>query len=155
MDYSQVNSEATSQATAAMAGPMGMVFGIVLLVISIVSLVAAWRIFTKAGQPGWAAIIPFYNLYILLKIIQKPVWWIILFLIPYVNIVMAFLMGVGLAKAFGKSAVFGIFLIAIIPIGPFIIAFDNSKYLYGKGASVPQKPAEETPPTPPTPAPAA
>lgn len=48
-------------------------------------IIAMWRIFTKAGQPGWAAIIPFYNIYVLMKVVGRPGWWLILFLIPLVN----------------------------------------------------------------------
>lgn len=118
-----------------------------MLIVSIISLVAAWKIFTKAGKPGWAAIIPLYNIYVMLQIIKKPGWWILLFLIPYVNIVMAVLLAIGLAKAFGKSVVFGIVFLMIIPVGQFIIAFGDSKYVYGASTPAEKKvePAATTP----------
>ena len=75
----------------------------VLLVIA-----SLWKIFVKAGKPGWAAIVPIYNLVVLLEIVGKPIWWIVLFLIPCANIVAAVLVALGLAKSFGKETGFAI-----------------------------------------------
>ena len=57
------------------------------LLLSIVLIAAQWKIYTKAGKPGWACIIPIYNLIVLLEIVGKPVWWFLLLLVPCVNIV--------------------------------------------------------------------
>ena len=64
---------------------------------------AGWKVFTKAGQPGWAILIPFYNTYVLLKIVGRPGWWLVLMFIPLVNIVIAIIVAIDLAKSFGKS----------------------------------------------------
>lgn len=71
---------------------------IVFAVIAIIMIAALWKIFTKAGQPGWAAIIPIYNIYILCKVVGRPGWWVILTLIPLVGIVIGIILAVDLAK---------------------------------------------------------
>ena len=61
-------------------------------------IVALWKLFEKAGKPGWAAIIPIYNVVVILEMVGKPVWWIVLFIVPIANFVVAFLIAVELAK---------------------------------------------------------
>ncbi len=76
------------------------------------------------------AIIPIYNIYVLLKIVGRPGWWLLLFLIPIVNIVFLVILAIDVAKAYGKDAVFGIFLNFFLnPIGSLILGFGSSKYL--------------------------
>src|SRR3990172_4051958 len=87
------------------------VFVIALVVLMIGSV---WKVFTKAGKPGWACIVPIYNVIVLLEIAGKPLWWIILMIIPLVNIVIAILLAIEVAKNFGKTAGFGIGL-ALLP----------------------------------------
>ena len=92
--------------------------------------------FVKAGHPGWAAIIPIYNIYIVLKIVGRPGWWLILFLIPVVNFVVGILVSIDLAKSFGKSAAWGVVLLFIFNIvGYLILGFGSDQYL---GPSVTQ-----------------
>ena len=67
-----------------------------------------WKMFVKAGQQGWLAIIPILNIYILIKIAGREGWWIILFLIPCINIVVAAIVYIDVAGKFGKSAAYGI-----------------------------------------------
>ena len=64
---------------------------IVGLLVAILVIAGLWRVFTKAGKPGWAALIPIYNLIVLLQITGKPAWWLLLFLIPGVNVIMLIL----------------------------------------------------------------
>ena len=106
-------------------GIVGMLIGLAFIVLMIAS---AWKVFTKAGQPGWAAIIPIYNVIVLLKIIGKPWWWIIGLLIPFVNFVVMILMAVGLAKVFGKGIGFAIGLILLSFIFYPILAFGDATY---------------------------
>ena len=109
------------------------VLNIINVVVSIISIVALWKVFSKAGKPGWGAIIPFYNLYLLLKIAGKPGWWLILFLIPFVNIYAAFSMSIGVAKAFNRSTMFGIFMLGLLSfIGYLMLAFGKSTYAGGQ-----------------------
>src|SRR5262249_49767145 len=93
-------------------GPGATAFEIALLVLL---FGAMWRVFQKAGKPGWAAIIPIYNIIVLLEITGKPLWWIVLFFIPIVNLVAAVLVSLTLAKRFGKGVGFGIGIV-LLPI---------------------------------------
>ena len=74
---------------AAAGGIMAFLAGImfVMMLPMLVTLIAVWKVCTKAGKPGWAAIIPIYNLIVLFEITGKPIWWIVLFLIPVVNFI--------------------------------------------------------------------
>lgn len=102
--------------------------GIIGLVIGIAFLVAFWKVFEKAGYAGWKAIIPFYNAYIILKIAGKPGWWLLLYFVPIVNIIFAFITYIALAQSFGRSALFGFFLLGLIPVGWFVLAFGSDTY---------------------------
>jgi len=75
-----------------------------------------WRIFEKAGKPGWAAIIPIYNVIVMLEIVGRPWWWLILLLIPVVNIVVGFLLALDMSRSFGHDLAFalGLFFLGII-----------------------------------------
>jgi hypothetical protein len=118
---------------AAMQAQGGMPTGtlIFLLAISLFIIVSMWKVYTKAGKPGWAAIIPIYNLVVLLQIVRKPLWWIVMFLIPFVNFIFCILVYVELAKSFGKGVGFAIGLLFLSPIFMAILAFGSAKYLYG------------------------
>lgn len=91
-------------------------------------IASLWKIFSKAGKPGWACIVPIYNIIVMLEIVEKPAWWIILYLIPFVNITVAIIINIELAKVFGKDTGFAIGMIIL----PFIffpmLAFGNSQY---------------------------
>ncbi|MFY7896491.1 MAG: DUF5684 domain-containing protein, partial [Phycisphaerales bacterium] len=62
-----------------------------LLWIALIVLVIAgsWKVFAKAGQPGWAVLVPIFNTYTLLKIVGRPWWWLLLLFIPFVNFIIA------------------------------------------------------------------
>jgi hypothetical protein len=105
-----------------------IVSGIIGLAIVIFFVVVWWKIFRKAGQPGWAILIPFYNLYVMLKVAGKPGWWLILFLIPIVNFIIGILMIVGLAQNFGKGTGFVLGLIFLGVIFLPILAFGSATY---------------------------
>lgn len=82
----------------------------------------------KAGKPGWAAIIPIYNIIVLLQIADKPLWWIILFLIPLVNLIMAILVSIAVAEKFGKGAGFGVGLALLGLFFYPILGFGDAQY---------------------------
>jgi hypothetical protein len=108
---------------------VGIVPVIISLAFAVFIIAAMWRIFTKAGKPGWAAIIPIYNLYVLLKITGRPGWWLVLFIIPFVNFVMSIILALDVAKSFGKSGVFGIFGLWIFSfVGYPILGFGSATY---------------------------
>ena len=107
------------------AGGILIVAYIVVLVLFIAGM---WKTFQKAGEPGWAAIVPIYNLIVLLEIAGKPVWWFLLMLIPFVNIVILAMVCIALAKNFGKGAGFGLGLLFLSPIFYPILAFGDARY---------------------------
>lgn len=105
-----------------------MFTALIWLAIVVVVVVGVWKVFEKAGKPGWAAIIPIYNLIVLLEIAGKPLWWIVLFLIPLVNLVAAILVGIAVAKCFGKGTGFGVGLALLGCIFFPILGFGDAKY---------------------------
>ncbi len=105
--------------------PISMIFG---LLVALLLIVAMWKVFTKAGQPGWASIIPIYNLYIWCKIVGRPGWWIILLLIPFVNIIVGIILCIDMAKSFGKGVGFGIGLALLGIIFWPILGFGSAQY---------------------------
>lgn len=109
------------------AGSFG-IFGILYLAFVVFMLAAMWRIYTKAGKPGWASIVPFYNVYVFLQIAGKPGWWLLLMLIPFVNLIVAILSLVGLANNFGKGGGFVVGLIFLPFIFYPILAFGDAEY---------------------------
>jgi hypothetical protein len=98
------------------------------LAIVIVMIVANWKVFEKAGQPGWACLIPFYNIYIFLVIAGKPAWWLVLLLIPVVNIIFAVIACIAVAKKFGKDALFGVGLVLLGFVFFPILAWGDATY---------------------------
>jgi Family of unknown function (DUF5684) len=98
------------------------------LAIGLLTLVSLWRVFTKAGQPGWAAIIPFYNFYVLCKIAQKPRWWWVLLFIPVVNWIIALIVKLGVSESFGKGSAFGVGLWLLPIIFYPILALGDAQY---------------------------
>jgi len=106
----------------------GVLLILIMLAFALFLLVSYWKVFVKAGQPGWGILIPIYNLYLLLVIAGRPGWWIILYLIPFVNIVIAILVCIDIAKNFGKDAAFGIGLAFLGFIFYPILAFGSAQY---------------------------
>ena len=96
--------------------------------VTIIVLVSSWFIFQKAGRPGWAAIIPIYNVLVLLEIVGKPWWWLLLLLVPLVNIVIGILLTHELSKAFGKSGWYTVGLVFLPFIFYPLLAFGDAKY---------------------------
>ena len=117
---------------------MDNVPGIVVLIyiIMIILMVASyWKIFQKAGKPGWAAIIPIYNIIVYLQVVRKPVWWIILLLIPIVNIIFLIIITHRLSVVFGHGAEFTLGILILPFIFLPIIAFGDSKYVGAMNSS--------------------
>ena len=81
---------------------------IIWLAVVVAIIAGVWKTFVKANQPGWASIIPFYNMYIMLVIAGKPGWWILLMFIPIVNLIVGIIASIAFAQKFGKGAGFGI-----------------------------------------------
>ncbi len=107
----------------------GVLVILIVLAFALFMIVSYWKVFEKAGQPGWGVLIPIYNILLLLKIAGKPGWWILLYLIPLVNIVISILVSIEIAKNFGKDAAFGIGLAFLGIIFYPILAFGSAQYL--------------------------
>ena len=136
MFFAQETTDAlvtTTYSTGDASGGMAIfsgIYALIWLVVAVVMIAAGWKIFSKAGEAGWKILIPIYNIYIYLKIIGRPGWWLILFFIPFVNIIVAIVISIDLAKSFGRSEVFGVvwlFLISIV--GHLILGFGSDKYV--------------------------
>ena len=99
------------------------------LAIIILAVAGMWKTFQKAGQPGWAAIVPFYNIYVLTQIVGRPWWWLLLCLIPCVNIVIIVILSLDMAKSFGKSAGFGVGLALLGFVFYPLLGFGDAQYV--------------------------
>ena len=115
----------------ALLSPEGLIFWVALLfnmLIGLILVIAQWKLFVKAGQPGWATLVPIYNLIVMMEIAGKPGWWVLMMFIPFVNIIFSIMMTMALARNFGQSDGFGIGMI-LLPIVFFpILGFGDSKY---------------------------
>ena len=118
-------------------GVGAIIFGIIYLAIVVLMIASVWKIFVKAGKPGWAAIIPIYNIIVLLQVCQKPVWWIILLLIPLVNVIILIILYVALAKVFGKGVGYAIGLLILGIIFIPMLGFGSAQYVGGGAAPAP------------------
>ena len=98
------------------------------LVIFVLMVASTWKIFTKAGKPGWAAIIPIYNFIVLLEIVGKPIWWILLLIIPLVNFIILIIVTHRLSLSFGQGLGTTILLIILPFIGYPMLGFGSATY---------------------------
>lgn len=122
-------SSSTGSGGGSAAGAIvGCMFLLVYLALIVVVIAGMWKMFAKAGQPGWAAIVPIYNIYIWCKIVGRPGWWVLLLLIPIVSIIFAIILCVDLAKAFGKGVGFAIGIIFLGFIFIPILGFGKAQY---------------------------
>ncbi len=100
----------------------------IIAALTILQIVATWRIYEKAGQPGWTCLIPIYNFYVLLKIVGKPGWWLIWMFVPLANMVIGIWVINLLSKSFGKEVGFTLGLIFLSIIFYPILGFGNAEY---------------------------
>jgi hypothetical protein len=101
----------------------------VWLVLTALVIAGEWKVFSKAKQPGWAVLVPIYNLYVTMKVVGRPWWWMLLLLIPLVNIVIAIVISNDLAKSFGKGVGYTL-LILFFPFVAFpVLGFGDAKYV--------------------------
>ena len=99
------------------------------LIILALTFIGYWKIFVKAGQPGWGGIIPIYNQYVLSKITFGTGWLFLLLLIPFVNIIYVVVLAYKLSQAFGHGIGYAIGLIFLPFVFYLILGFDDSEYL--------------------------
>lgn len=113
--------------SAAAAG-LGIGFMLIWLAIVLLMIAGMWKVFVKAGKPGWAAIIPIYNIVVLCEIAGKPAWWVVLFFIPFVNFIVAIILSIAVAKKFGKGTGYGLGLALLSPIFYPMLGFGDARY---------------------------
>jgi hypothetical protein len=118
-----------AQAEQQEGGAGGTIVLVIYLAIVILTIAGLWKTFTKAGRPGWGVIIPFYNVYLLCKIAGRPGWWLLLFFIPLVNLIIAIIVSIDVAKNFGKGAGFGLGLCFLGFIFYPILGFGSARYV--------------------------
>ncbi|HEY4510653.1 MAG TPA: DUF5684 domain-containing protein [Candidatus Paceibacterota bacterium] len=104
-------------------------FTVIWLAVGVLILISTWKIYMKAGQPGWAAIVPIYYIIVLLRIVKKPTWWTFLYFVPLVNIVISLIITHNLSKVFGKDISFTLGLIFLPFIFFPILAFGKPSYI--------------------------
>jgi hypothetical protein len=133
-DYSYYTYNTPTSSKGGLSGFM-VVYLIAVLIIAVIAIVSMWKVFTKAGKPGWAAIVPIYNYLVLLQIVGRPWWWILLMLvsvIPFVGWIVSLVVAVivlnDLAKSFGKGTGTTVLLVLLPFIGYPMLAFGDAKY---------------------------
>ena len=115
----------------------GFLFFLIYMAVIVIVIASQWKIFVKAGKPGWACLIPIYNVIVLLEIVRKPLWWIVLFFVPFVNFVIAIMITLELAKMFGQGMGFAVGMILLPFIFYPILGFGSAQYA-GGGMSMPR-----------------
>lgn len=108
---------------------LGAGFSVAYLAVAILLIASMWRIFTKAGRPGWAAIVPFYNVYVMLDVVGRPGWWLLLYFVPVVNFVVSIIVLADLAKVFGKGIEYVLGLIILPFVFYPMLAFGSAVYV--------------------------
>ncbi len=103
-------------------------FGALGLTLGLLGVIGLYKSFKKAGKPGILAFVPIVNLLNLIHMGGRPLWWIVLLLVPVVNVVVMGLVLIGVAQRFGKSALFGLGLLFFAPIGWLILGFGDAAY---------------------------
>lgn len=107
---------------------VGLIIGIFYLAIIVLIIAGMWKTFEKAGQPGWACLVPFYNLYIMVLIANRPILFFILCLVPFINFFVLILISIDIAKKFGKGTGFGIGLALLGFIFYPMLGFSDATY---------------------------
>jgi hypothetical protein len=124
-------------------GAAGAAVGVMMFVylaLFVITVIGLWKVFEKAGKPGWAAIIPIYNIIVLLEIVGKPAWWVILFLIPIVGFIMWIIVANQLSISFGQGIGITILLIFLSFVGFMVIGFGSARYLGPGGVATAARP---------------
>jgi len=109
-------------------GIIASIMMLVWLAVIVAILAGFWKVFVKAGQPGWACLVPIYNIVVMLQIVGRPIWWLVLLLIPIVSLVVMIIVSIDMAKSFGKGTGFGVGLALLGPIFYPMLGFGDAKY---------------------------
>ena len=107
---------------------MNSLYAFAGLAVVLMMIASMWKVFTKAGQPGWAVLVPIYNIVIMLKMTGKPTWWLALFFVPVANFVVMVMIVIALAKSFGKGTGFGLGMLFFGFVFYPILGFGSAQY---------------------------
>ncbi len=113
-----------------------LLFFAVTLGVTLLQLAGMWKVFEKANQPGWGALVPILNIFYLLEIADKETWWLILFVIPGISIIASIVVLIDVAKNFGKGPGYGLGLVFLAPIFWPLLGFGDDKYVGDTSAGV-------------------
>lgn len=114
----------------------GFVLAIIIIILFVI-VISIWKIFTKAGKPGWAAIVPIYNYIVMLEVVKQPTWWIILLILPIINWIMAVVILHNLSKVFGQGIGFTLGLIFMPFVFLPLLAFGDYRYIDDNDEPIP------------------
>ncbi len=123
------NYEAYDAAASALGTGFMLIYSLFCLALAIIMIIAMWKMYVKAGKPGWACIVPFYSQYCLFDIAMGNGWLFLLSFVPCVNVVMLIICYFKLAAAFGKGVGFGFGLVFLTPIFEMILGFGSAEYV--------------------------
>lgn len=134
MTYESYTTDTTS-VTGGLEGGALIALIVIGVIFTVVSVAALWRIFTKAGEAGWKAIVPIYNYVVLLQIVGRPVWWILFLFVSFipfvgaiVSLVVSIIVSHDLSKSFGKDVGMTVLLVLLTPIGAGMLAWGDAVY---------------------------
>ena len=143
-NYDTYSYTTTSTVTSAVAGVV-LIFSLVAMIASVLMIIGLWKVFTKAGKPGWASLVPIYNMVVMMQIVGRPEWQVVLMFLPFAHIYISIVLPLDLAKSFGKTTGFGVLMIFFPAIMNPILAFGSSRYV---GPVMRQQPVYGQPPQP-------
>lgn len=109
-----------------------LLFVLIYIGIIVLMITSVWKVFTKANQPGWAAIVPIYNIIIMLEVAKKPTWWVAMYFIPIANFIFMIMTLNGISKNFGKDEGFTVGMVFLGIVFWPILAFGNAQYVDNK-----------------------
>ncbi|MBH1980596.1 hypothetical protein I8H83_02230 [Candidatus Saccharibacteria bacterium] len=160
MEYNttyETTTTSMSSGEAAALGGIFLVFGLIAIVALVVAIVAMWKLFTKAGEPGWKALVPVYNSWVFLRLGDQAGWWALVALIPFLNIVAIVFMAIAaynISLKLGKEGWYVVLYVLVPIIWILILAFDKSTWKNQVAGTVPSPlgaaPVETPAYTPPT-----
>ena len=127
-DYSTSTYTTTSSDVGAVAVVIWLFVILIVMAVSILMIIAMWRIFTKAGKPGWASLVPIYNMVVMMQIVGRPEWQVVLMFLPFAHIYISIVLPLDLAKSFGKTTGFGVLMIFFPAIMNPILSFGSIRY---------------------------
>ncbi len=113
---------------AILLGMFKLGFGLVGLTLALLGIAGGWRAFRKAGRPGLLFVIPVVNVINIVDLAGKPLWWLLLLLVPGLNVLVLLLLLVAFARRFEHGALFGVGLLLLPPVFWFLLGFDNSRF---------------------------